>query len=237
MRALLAELVVMAVLIGVAAELASSVPAVGEQFTPLAVPVPQVITGDVADLTISATLEPAQPGANLLQVRVLDTRRPAPGAIELVRVRVLDAAGKEVAAVEGTPIDGSLEWDSVTLASPGAYHLEAIIDRPALAVPPFSGQLAVGAPPAVRAETVLSDRQWAPIAWWSAGGWVALTGLTGWLLTRRRRRLAGRPHLSLAQLVADDSTSQACEGHDEADGAHAAIDNSAVRRRPTATYS
>jgi methionine-rich copper-binding protein CopC/putative copper export protein len=204
-RALLVELVVMAVLIGVAAALASSVPAVGEQFTPLVAPVPQVITGDVADLTVSASLEPAQPGANLLQVRVLDTRRPAPGAIELVRVRVLDAAGKEVAAVEGTPVDGTLEWDSVTLASPGAYHLEAIIDRPALAVPPFSGQLTVGAPPAVRAETVVSDRPWSPIARLAACAWVVLSGCIGWWFARRRRRLAVRPHLTVAQSVAVDS--------------------------------
>lgn len=200
-RVLFAELVAMAVIIGVAAQLASSVPAIGERFTPLAAPAPQVATADVADLTVSATLEPAQPGANLLQLRVLDTRRPAPGAFAAVRVRVLDSTGGEAAVIEGTPIDGVLEWDSLVLASPGAYRLEVTIDRPASPVPAFSGELTVGAPPAVRADTVVSDRLWSPIARWAAFGWVVLAGLAGWLFARRRRHLADQRWQSMERSV------------------------------------
>ncbi|MBI4933603.1 MAG: copper resistance protein CopC/CopD [Actinobacteria bacterium] len=173
-RLLGAELVLVLAVVVVAGFLTGRAPAVGEQFTPLVDVPPQVVTADLADLTASASVEPAQPGANLLQLRLLDTRRPAPGPIGTVTVKVIDASGATVSELTGTPQNGVVEWDSLRLPSPGRYRLEATIERAALAVPTFQGTLAVSAAPVPRAHTVVSDQDLGPWVLWLAMGWAVL---------------------------------------------------------------
>ena len=173
-RLLATELGLVAGVVMIAGFLVGGAPAVGERFTPLVEASPQVFTADLADLTASASVEPAQPGANLLQLRLLDTRRPAPGPIGEVTVQVIDAAGATVSELTGTPVDGVVEWDSLRLPSPGEYRLVASIDRPALNVPEFRGTLAVSPAPVPRADTVVSDQDLGPLVLWLAFGWAVL---------------------------------------------------------------
>jgi copper transport protein len=173
-RLLATELGLVVGVVLVAGFLSGRAPAVGEQYTPLVDAAPQVVTADLADLTASASVQPARPGANLLQLRLLDTRRPAPGPVGEVTVRVTDASGAMVSELSGIPVDGVVEWDSLRLPSPGEYHLTASIDRPALDVPQFNGTLSVSAAPVPRAKTVVSDQDLGPLVFWLAIGWVIL---------------------------------------------------------------
>ncbi len=74
---------------------------------------PQIVTTNVDDLTVSASLDPARPGPNLVQVRVLDTRRPSPGSVDSVLLRINGADGAVVAERRGVPTDGVIEWSDV----------------------------------------------------------------------------------------------------------------------------
>ena len=167
----------------IAALLASSAPARGEQFLPLPRARPQIVTSDLHDLTVSASIEPARPGANLVEVRVLDTRRPSPGPVDSVTLRIKGADGTVVVERTGVPEAGVLEWADVALPNPGTYQVEVDIARPALPVSPFLASWEVDTLPVPRAHTVVSNRPWAPIAGYFAAGW-ALVVLTMWGLAR-----------------------------------------------------
>jgi methionine-rich copper-binding protein CopC/putative copper export protein len=168
----------------IAALLASSAPARGEQFLPLPNEEPQIVTSDLLDLTVSASIEPARPGPNLVQVRVLDTRRPSPGPIENVRLRISGGDGSVIAERQGVPDSGVLEWTDISVPNPGTYRVEVDVTRSALPVSPFVASWAVDPVPVPRVDRVLSTRQWAPIAAVFAAGWLLLVA-AGWWGTRR----------------------------------------------------
>lgn len=176
----------------IAALLSSSAPARGEQFLPVPDEQPQVVTSDVRDLTVSASIEPARPGPNLVQVRVLDTRRPSPGPIDNVVVRINGGDGSVVAERQGVPTNGVLEWGDVSVANPGTYRVEIDIIRPAAPVSPFVASWTVDPTPVPRVETVLSTRSWAPIAAFLAAGWVILV-VAGWWGVRHFGRRLDQP--------------------------------------------
>ena len=182
------ELGVAGVAIVLAALLASSAPARGQQFSPEPESHPQVVTSDVLDLTVSASLEPARPGPNLVQVRVLETRRPAPGPVENVTFRIIGGDGSVVAERQGVPESGLLEWTDVTVPNPGMYRVEVDIARPALVVSPFVASWTVDPVPVPRADRVVSTHSWAPFAALLAGGWLILVAAGRWGL----RHFAGR---------------------------------------------
>jgi copper transport protein len=194
-RALGAELAIGVSVLTLAALLAAWPPARGEQFLPLVQPQPQVVSADVRDLLVSASLLPARPGPNLLEVKVLDTRRPAPGTIDGVTVIVTDAAGSEVARLDGVPAEGVLSWPDVSLPAPGAYTLTATIDRDELPPPPFIADVAVSPPPVPRAETVVSDRPITDVAVPLALGWIVVVAVVAVAIRGRKRkpRLAAVP--------------------------------------------
>lgn len=181
------EFGVAGVAIVIAALLAGSAPARGPQFSPEPESRPQVVTSDVLDLTVSASLEPARPGPNLVQVRVLETRRPAPGPVENVTFRIIGGDGSIVAERRGVPDSGLLEWTDITVPNPGAYRVEVDIARPALAVSPFVATWTVDPVPVRRADRVVSTHSWAPFAALMAGGWLILVAAGRWGL----RRFAG----------------------------------------------
>ena len=178
------ELGVAGVAIVIAALLAGSAPARGQQFSPEPESHPQLVTSDVLDLTVSASLEPARPGPNLVQVRVLETRRPAPGPVENVTFRIIGGDGSIVAERRGVPDSGLLEWTDITVPSPGAYRVEVDIARPALAVSPFVATWNVDHVPVARADRVVSTHFWAPFAAFLAGGWLILVAAGRWGLPR-----------------------------------------------------
>ena len=184
-RTIRVELATAAVAVALAAMVSGLAPARGERFTPTPTPEAQVATADVGDLTVSASIQPARPGPNLLQLRVLDTRRPAPGAIAGVEVTVWDASGNEVAVLTGVPVNGLIEWSSLVLPSPGQYKVTAAIDRPAVPVPAFDGAWTATATPVPRARTIVSDRSLGPMVALAAAAWLIVVGLGARLVRRR----------------------------------------------------
>jgi methionine-rich copper-binding protein CopC/putative copper export protein len=183
-RRLPLELGVAALAIVIAGLLASSAPARGEQFLPPPHEEPQIATSDVLDLTISASIEPARPGPNLVQVRVLDTRRPSPGPVSNVVVRITGGDGTVIAERQGVPASGAIEWADVTIPNPGTYRVEVDVDRPIKPVSPFVASWSVDPAPIPRVDRVVSTRSWAPFAAIFAAGWVLLVA-AGWWGTRR----------------------------------------------------
>ena len=180
------ELSIAGVAVLIAAVLASSAPARGEQYLPLPSVNPQIVTEDVRDLTVSASIEPARPGANLVQLRVLDRSRPSPGPVETVRMRIRSADGSIVAERNGVPALGVVEWPDVEVPSPGTYQVDVDITRSALPVPSFTASWDVDVLPVPRAATILSTRRWAPFASVMAVAWVALVAVGFWGVRRRR---------------------------------------------------
>ena len=183
-RSLTVEFGLFAVALIAAGVLVGSAPAVGARFEPEAASAPQVDTANLADLTVSVSVEPSRPGPNLVQVRVLDTRRPAPGVVSDV---VLLVTGPDGAAVtrRGLPSSGLLEWSDVELAGPGNYDVSVTITRDPSPVPVFESTWDVAATPIPRAHTVLSRAQLAPIALVGAIVWL-LVVLGGYWGVRKR---------------------------------------------------
>ena len=182
------ELSVAGLAIVIAALLANSAPARGQQFSPEPESHPQVVTSDVLDLTVSASLQPARPGPNLVQVRVLETRRPAPGPVQNVTFRIIGGDGSVIAERQGVPASGLVEWTDITVPNPGTYRVEVDVARPALAVSPFVASWTVDPVPVARAGRVVSTDSWAPLATGLAGGWLILAAAGRWGL----RHVAGR---------------------------------------------
>lgn len=185
------ELAIAGVAVVLASLLGSSAPARGERFAPLEAAVPQVATGDVLDLTVSASIQPARPGPNLVQVRVLDTRRPPLGSLDSVEMRLTRGDGAVVAERSAVPDGDVMEWADVVIDSPGTYRVEVVVDRPALPVPVFVSTWQIAGTPVPRVETVVSDRSWAPVAWVAALLWL-LVVLAGRRLVRRSAQTSNR---------------------------------------------
>lgn len=189
---LLAELVLGATLVVVAAGLAGSPPAVGEQFRPLPDVAPQLRTTELEDLVVNASVEPALPGANLVSVSVLDTRRPAPGEIAAVRVIFTDVTGVEVSSAPVTPVDGHADVGGLVLPEPGSWTMTIEVDRPASPVPSMHSTVEVLPAPMARVDTVVSNRRWAPLALGVALAWGVLVWIASRLVPAERRRAARR---------------------------------------------
>ena len=183
-RRLRLELAVAGVAVVIASLLASSAPARGEQFLPPPDEQSQVVTSDLLDLTVSASIEPARPGPNLVQVRVLDTRRPSPGPVQNVTLRITGGDGSVIAQRQGVPASGVIEWTDIAVPNPGTYRVEVDVDRPAVPVAPFVASWSVDPAPVPRVDRVLSTRSWAPLAAVFAAGWVLLVA-AGWWGSRR----------------------------------------------------
>jgi hypothetical protein len=162
-------------------------------FLPVAVIEPQVVTSDLNDLTVSASIQPARPGSNLVQVRVLNTRRPPRGPLQTVSMTVTSADGVVVAERVGVPVAGLLEWPDVVIPSPGAVRVEVAVTRLARPVGPLVASWNIGVAPLARAGTVVSTRSWAPFAYVLAAAWLAVVAV-GWTVMSRLARGRHRRH-------------------------------------------
>jgi methionine-rich copper-binding protein CopC/putative copper export protein len=185
-RRIVVELGLAAAIVAVAGVLAGGSPARGVQFTRLPAADPQVTTSDVADMTVSAEVVPARPGANLVTVRVLDRRRPSPGPVQQVTLRLVRADGTEVTRRTATPAAGLVQWADVAIASPGDYQVTVDVQRAVAAVPRWSTTWHVEPAPLPRAAKVLSNSVWSPVALAGAALWAIAIGAGRWLVTRRQ---------------------------------------------------
>lgn len=178
------ELLLMVTAVVVAALLGGSAPATGPQFAGVHDPLPQVTTADLADLTVSATVTPARPGANLLQVEVLNTRRPAPGDIVSLTVQLIRSGGEVVVEHRVEHPDGVQEWATDVVPAPGAYRLVITVERPAAPVPVLDRPLQIAPSPVRQVPTRVSAADWMPLA---AGAAIVVAVATGSAVALRRR--------------------------------------------------
>jgi hypothetical protein len=84
------------------------------------------------------------------------------------------------------PASGVLEWADISLTNPGTYDVKVTIDRPDAPVAPFTATVQVAPTPVPPARTVVSTREWAPLALLAALLWLLLVAAGRWLTTRRQ---------------------------------------------------
>jgi hypothetical protein len=157
------ELVLALIALCIASTMATSAPAVGTQYEPTISAAPQILTGNSEDLTVNASLVPAQTGPNILQVRVLNTRKPAPGVVNKVLVTLYSGDGVAIAQRSSTIENGVVEWNDINISVPGDVKIRVDIDRPESPVAPFLSNFNVLSPPTGKAETVISDMRLQPL--------------------------------------------------------------------------
>jgi hypothetical protein len=147
----------------IASTMATSAPAVGKQYEKTPAAAPQILTGNAEDLTVNASLVPAQTGPNILQVRVLNTRKPAPGMVSNILVTLYSGDGTAIAQRSSTIENGVVEWNDIDISVPGDVKIRVDIDRPESPVAPFLSNFNVLSPPTAKAETVISDMRLQPL--------------------------------------------------------------------------
>jgi hypothetical protein len=157
------ELVLALIALCIASTMATSAPAVGTQYEPTISAAPQILTGNSEDLTVNASLVPAQTGPNILQVRVLNTRKPAPGVVSNILVTLYSGDGTAIAQRSSTIENGVVEWNDINISVPGDVKIRVDIDRPESPVAPFLSNFNVLSPPTGKAETVISDMRLQPL--------------------------------------------------------------------------
>ena len=128
------------------------------------------------DLTVSASIEPARPGPNLVQVRVLDTRRPSPGPVDSVTVRVVGGDGAVVAERRRTGRRVSSSGPTLPFRIPGCYRVEVDVDRPPLPVSAVRRFMAGRSGSRAPSRPWSRPDSWAPFAAHLAAVWVAAGG-------------------------------------------------------------
>ena len=157
------ELVLAFIALCIASTMATSAPAVGTQYEPTISAAPQILTGNSEDLTVNASLVPAQTGPNILQVRVLNTRKPAPGVVSNILVTLYSGDGTAIAQRSSTIENGVVEWNDINISVPGDVRIRVDIERPESPVAPFVSNFNVLSPPTGKAETVISDMRLQPL--------------------------------------------------------------------------
>ncbi|MEI8068205.1 MAG: copper resistance protein CopC [Actinomycetota bacterium] len=162
-RFLSSELMLAVIALCIASTMATSAPAVGRQYEKIVAAAPQILTGNSEDLTVNASLVPAQTGPNILQVRVLNTRKPAPGVVNNILVTLYSGDGTAIAQRSSTIENGVVEWNDVDISVPGDVRIRVDIERPESPVTPFISHFNVLSPSTAKAKTVVSDQRLQPI--------------------------------------------------------------------------
>jgi len=107
-----------------AAVLTASPPARGSEFAaPRPVHAP-MLTREVDDLVLSASVRPNRPGENVLTVLTASSRRPPPASISSVRVRLQQGQSITLNRVEAGRYLGSIRLDN-----PGVARMEVVVGR------------------------------------------------------------------------------------------------------------
>jgi copper transport protein len=175
------------ILLGFAATLASTAPALGPQFA--GTPTRNAVSTQTAiaqDLVIPTSLSPNLPGRNLLSAEVLNTRRPVPAPISKVVFELRRGIpGSPTAVVTATLGEGSrYDGGAVDLAA-GDLGITVTVSRPGM--PDARAQMAwvVASPPIAQHPTVVSSAPIAPFVN-AAAIVVALVGVA--LIARSQYR-------------------------------------------------
>ncbi len=187
-RLLVLEAAAAVLVLGAAAALASSQPAVGRQWQ-APEPSQSIVSGTAADLVEAMSISPNRPGPTFVAVDVFDSRRPAPAPVTGVRLTLLSEDGAQTtAAALGR---GAGRWLLTTDAvrSPGRWSVRVDVDRPGLPVTSATYPWTVPGPGTRLDHTIVSS---SPLAGPLDALAVALLVVAGagvaTVLHRRRRR-------------------------------------------------
>jgi copper transport protein len=194
-RGLVAEALLLAGALVLAAALAAAGPARGPKF-PVAGRVATVpeVSGQVADLVDTVTIRPNRPGRNMVTIAVSDTRRPAPGPVTGVSLLLAGPDGtRAVHPVTRTADGWTVRVDDIRTA--GEWRVAVTVMRAGL--PPVTDSHRWPVPPAQTrpGATVVSSAPLRPVlnglvVALVAGG-AAVLAFAGW--RRRRPRPAVPP--------------------------------------------
>jgi len=191
MRTIVAEATVGAVIIGLGAALAATLPARGPQFSPPATVQPSTLTANAADLLVQVSLQPNRPGTNLLTAVVSNTRRPVPAPITGVTLQLSSPYSPAQTVKTTQAADGSWSGGQLNLV-PGDTTIVATVHRSGLPDAGVTIPFVINPAPAWHQPKVLSTARWTPIAQWAAIFILTVSVLAAWvgrrLAIRRRRR-------------------------------------------------
>ncbi|MEO9237554.1 MAG: copper resistance protein CopC [Jatrophihabitantaceae bacterium] len=188
--ALVAEVAVLAVVIGTAAALASASPPNGGQWRP-SIPIAgsSTVSGEIAGLVESIQVRPNVVGHNFVMVSVFNTRRPAPAPVNGVAIRLTGPAGRTAVlqASRTAAGDWQLPTDAITVA--GNWQVTVVVSRPGRVAMSADYPWTVGGRVGGPARLVVSQARLAPLAGAGAAGLtLVLLGIALVSLLRRRRR-------------------------------------------------
>jgi len=163
-RAVVAEAVLAAGILALAAALTSSQPAMEPQLIRRPVEAAgTVVDRAVGDLQETVAVRPNQPGANVILIDVFNTRRPAPGPIRTVRVTVTTPGSTDGTAVPAEALTDGRWSVRTTLADPGPLTVQVEVLRDGLATSTASYAWTVQGGPDQARPAVVSTAPLAPI--------------------------------------------------------------------------
>ncbi len=152
-RTIVVEGAIGAVVIGLGATLAATLPARGPQFRPPPAAAPSTLTANAADLLVQVSVQPNRPGTNLVTALVSNTRRPIPAPIAGVTLRVSTPITPVQVVQAKQAADGSWSGGQLNLV-PGPTTIVATVHRPqlpdAVVTMPFTINAASGVASAAR---------------------------------------------------------------------------------------
>ena len=187
-RVLIIEVAIGMILLASAAALVSSPPARGARYVAAATArVVSSVSGTAADLFITTSVSPNQPGRAFVSINVTDTRRPTLGAPTEVDLTWLDAGNAPPRTYAATHVDGT-RWQvpGVAIAAPGEAGMTVRVARAGRPDAQFAHAWVVPALPVAVPTTFLSRRPLAPIL--NVVVLVAITVAGLYLVARRRAR-------------------------------------------------
>jgi copper transport protein len=190
-RAVAAEALALAGVLGLAALLSAASPPRGPRYAERPdVPVVSALSGDAADLVETVSVVPNLPGRNFLSIAVADTRRPAPAPVTGVTAVLRSPRGQETSTpVVPTGVPGEFTAPVEAITTGGMWRVRVAVHRRGL--PDTVAEYPWG----VRSPDTVGVRPdgWrtAPLAPWLDGGAAAgaiAALLAAGVLWRRRGR-------------------------------------------------
>jgi copper transport protein len=180
-RLVLVETAIGALLLVAVGVLVESVPPRGS--TSASAATGPTYSGSLADVVVTASVNPGRPGLNGVTVLAASSRRPAPGPIDSIEAQVSEGAASRIVTLRGVGTDQY--FGTGRIDGSGLLRLTVIVHR--------SGQR-LSVPLLWRADTAeavpsgSAGRRLAPIvdAFAALVAIAATTALVGWLVGRRR---------------------------------------------------
>lgn len=210
-RAMVAEAVLLMLVLGAGAALASTTPPRGAQWRPaIAVAGSGTVSGEAAGLVESLKVLPNVPGHNFVTVAVFNTRRPAPAPITAVLVQLSGPGGQRFSLPATAAAGGEWVVPTDAIDGAGAWTISvrvSLAGRPEVdASYPWEVAGSIGGP----AHLVISQRPASSVTVPAAFGLAAVLALiAGGAAVRRRRSGMHGPVVAAEDDIAWDPATSA----------------------------